>query len=143
MALHTQKQWGNAGLAWRSNFFIRGQLYRRKDQQQLFRALSGSSNCKAFWPCREISAHVWAEDETASPEWFSLFSWDDWEAIPSQPLSPLGAFARGFGFSVRLGHLLIANPRPPLKHAALLGFRGCSASDLRTLAQELGLCVKG
>lgn len=141
--LQTLDRWADAGLAWRSAFFIQGELYRRKGEMQIFRALGSSTTCRAFWPCRQLSSHVWVEDEKAKPEWFALLAWEDWEAVPSQTLSPLGAFARGFGYQFSITHLITGDAKPPLKHAALLGLRGCSAANIRMLATELGLSQKG
>jgi hypothetical protein len=141
--LQALDRWTDAGLAWRSAFFIQGELYRRKGETQVFRALGSSTTCRAFWPCRQLSAHVWVEDEKARPEWLALLAWEDWEAFPSETLSPLGAFARGFSYDFSISHLIIRDARPPLKHAALLGFRGCSAANIRILGKELGLCQKG
>ena len=141
--LHRTDCWDRAGLSWRSNFFLQGELYRVKGQNKIYRALGGRTSCQPLWPCRQISTHVWEEDPEAVPEWHALLAWDEWEALPSRPLSPMGAFARGFGYQRRVSHLILGDARSPLVHAALLGFRGCTASDIRALGKEFDIYQRG
>ena len=141
--LDTNNAWSKAGLAWHSFFFVPGDFYRQEQTGEVFRAMGGHTFAQPFWPCRQVQENIWTEDIKATPVWLSMLAWTDFSALPSETLSPLGVFVRGFDFLAHPVHLLGTNPICPRRHSALTGFKGCQKDDLQKLAQELEINTRG
>jgi hypothetical protein len=89
--------------------------------------------------------HCW-QHAPSIPEWVALLDWDDFTAVPTTAISPLGLVARGLGWaSAAAGIVLLEDDREttPLNRAARLAFKGLRAADLGQLAKERGVKSEG
>ena len=70
-----------------------------------------------------------------------LLSYENFEAVPCQVISPYGAFARGITENISSGAVLWqCGPEDSvLGHAARKGFKGLKDADLQPLLRELNL----
>ena len=148
--------WESTGLHWRNRFLMAGEVYLEKSSGRMFRSLGCRSGACLGWLVEH--ARLGELDGRASEDlpacwkmsaqgiaWFCLFSWSEYEAVPTAALSPFGIFARGMSSSVCAGICLweTAPRRAVLEHAALLSFRGLRVADLTPLAKELGVSTAG
>ena len=147
--------WIQAGLYWRSHFFIRGQLYREKTSGFVFRALNANHHMAALWPVWQLSSSsshtldgYWAPctKSDARPAFKAMLDWDDFEAATCNAISPLGLVANGCPWNClpsSIGLLQTSDFQDVRAIAARKSFLGCSKEDLKSLAKESGISSFG
>jgi hypothetical protein len=150
-ALVTQNKLHLAGLQWRTRLFLQGEVYLETSTRKTFRAVASTSGATLGWPVepatRSLSGRASSplpncfQLGTSQPEWFVLLSYEDFEAVPCQVISPYGAFARGLTENISSGVVLWqCGPEDSvLGHAARKGFKGLKDADLQPLLRELNL----
>jgi hypothetical protein len=157
--LKTSDTWTQAGLYWRSHFFIRGQLYREKASGLVFRALNANHHMAALWPVVRLSSSssssttrtlddYWAPctQSDARPAFKALLDWEWFEAATCNAISPLGLVANGCPWSC-LPSSVVLHQTHDFQDvrwiAARKSFLGCSKDDLVKLAKESGISSFG
>ena len=150
-ALVAQDKLHLAGLQWRTRLFLQGEVYLETSTRKTFRAVASTSGATLGWPLepatRSLSGRASSplpncfQLGTSPPEWYVLLSYEDFEAVPCQVISPYGAFARGLTENISSGVVLWqCGPEDSvLGHAARKGFKGLKDADLQPLLRELNL----
>jgi hypothetical protein len=157
--LQASGTWIQAGLHWRSHFFIRGQLYREKTSGLVFRALNANHHMAALWPVVRLSSSssatithtldgYWAPctQTDARPVFKAMLDWDDFEGATCNAISPLGLVANGCPWNCLPPSIAIwqtSDFQDTRVVAARKSFLGCSKDDLIKLAKENGLSSFG
>lgn len=151
--------WIQAGLFWRSHFFIRGQLYREKTSGFVFRALNANHHMAALWPMVRLNSSssttathtldgYWAPcvQSDARPVFKAMLDWDDFEAATGNAISPLGLVANGCPWKFLPSSIAILQTsvfQDVRAIAARKSFLGCSKEDLVKLAKGNGISSFG
>ena len=160
--LHEKAAWQKVGLHWRNRFLLLGEVYAETSTGRIFRVLGTGNGGSLVWPLiphyqtnsdepdhetfrgRARTKDCW-QHARDSPYWINILDWEDVEAVPCIAVSPLGVFARGLAPRMPVGVVLFQQhpARSVLRHAALTAFRGLTDADLKKLARELDLDVRG